>query len=121
MPRFPDRAAFFFGALAGALLMIATSAGASPEEDRARLLDLARREQHQKVSENRKSQVGSGDRSEKIRTYNFPQNRVTDHRIKLTLHSLDEVLDGRIDEIVQALRLADQDELMQSAAITSAA
>jgi peptide chain release factor 1 len=88
---------------------------------RARLLDTARREQHHRISENRRMQVGSGDRSEKIRTYNFPQGRVTDHRIKLTLYSLDDVLDGNLHELIEALRLADQDELMKSVAATSAA
>jgi peptide chain release factor 1 len=57
--------------------------------------------------------VGSGDRSEKIRTYNFPQNRVTDHRIGLTLYKLDRVMDGEMDEFVEALVLADQEEKLQ--------
>ena len=59
-------------------------------------------------SQNRKAQVGSGDRSERIRTYNFPQGRVTDHRIGLTLYSLDSFLNGDLDEMLQALRIADQ-------------
>jgi peptide chain release factor 1 len=75
---------------------------------RARLYDIAQREQHEKLSQNRRAQVGSGDRSAKIRTYNFPQSRVTDHRIKLTLHRLEEVLNGDLSELVDALRLADQ-------------
>jgi peptide chain release factor 1 len=73
----------------------------------ARLLDRARREQEEKISAERRSQVGTGDRSAKIRTYNFPQQRVTDHRIGLTLHRLDEVIDGELDEIVDALARAD--------------
>ena len=79
---------------------------------RARLLDVAQAEQQKEISEARKAQVGSGDRSAKIRTYNFPQNRVTDHRIKLTLHKLDGILDGNLDELIEALRTADQAERM---------
>ena len=59
-------------------------------------------------SQNRKAQVGSGDRSERIRTYNFPQGRVTDHRIGLTLYSLENFMNGDLDEMLQALRIADQ-------------
>ena len=70
---------------------------------RARLLERARQEQQSEIAANRRAMVGSGDRSEKIRTYNFPQNRVTDHRIGLTLHQLDIVMDGRLDPIVEAL------------------
>jgi peptide chain release factor 1 len=62
----------------------------------------------------RKTQVGTGDRSAKIRTYNFPQSRVTDHRIGLTLHSLSEILDGDLDELISALRLAKEEERMES-------
>jgi peptide chain release factor 1 len=69
----------------------------------ARLLDAKLREQNEKRSEERKNQVGSGDRSERIRTYNFPQGRVTDHRIGLTLYKLDSILQGNIDEIVDEL------------------
>ena len=75
---------------------------------RARMLDVAIQEQQAKESANRKQQVGSGDRSAKIRTYNYPQGRVTDHRIKLTLHRLEEILNGDLTEMVGALRLADQ-------------
>jgi len=70
---------------------------------RSRLYDLALQEQQQSIAENRRSQVGTGDRSEKIRTYNFPQNRVTDHRIGLTKHNLTDVLDGNIGDILEAL------------------
>src|SRR5690606_21973154 len=76
----------------------------------ARLLDMARQEEEAKYSEARKSQVGTGDRSERIRTYNFPQGRVTDHRIGLTLYKLDEFLDGDIDEAIDALAAAEQAE-----------
>ncbi len=74
---------------------------------RARLLDQARQEEEAKRSAQRRSQVGTGDRSAKIRTYNFPQQRVTDHRINLTLHRLHEILDGDLDEVIEALRRAD--------------
>jgi len=70
---------------------------------RARLLDQMRSEQEAKIAQERKSQVGTGDRSERIRTYNFPQNRVSDHRINLTLYKLDAVLGGSIDEIIDPL------------------
>ncbi len=82
---------------------------------RARLLDKKRREEQAKVADARKSQVGTGDRSERIRTYNFPQSRVTDHRIGLTLHKLDLVLDGELDEIIDALTLNEQAELLKKA------
>ncbi len=70
---------------------------------RSRLYDIALQEQQKSIAENRRSQVGSGDRSEKIRTYNFPQNRVTDHRIGLTVHNLPEILDGNIKSLLEAL------------------
>jgi len=74
---------------------------------RARLLEKAEQEQQERISKERKTQIGSGDRSAKIRTYNYPQQRVTDHRIGLTIHRLDEILDGELDEIVESLRRAD--------------
>jgi peptide chain release factor 1 len=77
---------------------------------RARLLDRMLAEQEAKRSYERRAMVGTGDRSAKIRTYNFPQNRVTDHRINLTLHRLEEILDGDLDEVVGALRSARQAE-----------
>lgn len=80
---------------------------------RAKLLELAQQSQHAEVAEARKSQVGTGDRSERIRTYNFPQGRVTDHRIGLTLHKLDFVLNGDLDELIEALITADQSEKLQ--------
>ena len=70
---------------------------------RSRLLDLEQKQQQSKISEERRSMVGSGDRSEKIRTYNFPQGRVTDHRIGLTLYKLDSILQGSLDVILDPL------------------
>ena len=75
---------------------------------RAKLYDLELQKQHNELAGHRKSQVGTGDRSEKIRTYNFPQGRVTDHRIKLTLYKIDAVMDGELDEIIDALIAADR-------------
>lgn len=75
---------------------------------RARVKDLAVREQTEAIAADRKSQVGSGDRSGRIRTYNFPQGRVTDHRINLTLHKLDTILNGELDELIAALITADR-------------
>jgi peptide chain release factor 1 len=70
---------------------------------RSRLYEMKLREQQKQITEERRSMIGSGERSEKIRTYNFPQNRLTDHRIGLTLHQLDRVMDGKIDDILDAL------------------
>ena len=75
---------------------------------RSRIMDAEKERQDSEIAQQRKSQVGTGDRSEKIRTYNFAQNRVTDHRIGLTLHRLDQVLQGDLDEIIDALIAADQ-------------
>ncbi|WP_178042324.1 peptide chain release factor 1 [Frisingicoccus sp.] len=75
---------------------------------RSRLYDLELEKKKKEEAANRKNQVGTGDRSEKIRTYNFPQGRCTDHRIKLTLHRLDDVLNGDLDEIIDSLTAADQ-------------
>ncbi|QHQ59883.1 peptide chain release factor 1 [Anaerocolumna sedimenticola] len=75
---------------------------------RSKLYELELEKAHNAEAEARKSQVGTGDRSEKIRTYNFPQGRVTDHRIKLTLHRLDAILDGDMDEVIDSLIAADQ-------------
>ena len=75
---------------------------------RSRLYELECAKAHDAEAEARRSQVGTGDRSEKIRTYNYPQSRVTDHRIKLTSHRLAEIMDGELDEIIQALTAADQ-------------
>ena len=81
---------------------------------RAKLYDMKLQEQNKEISEQRKSQVGSGDRSERIRTYNFPQGRVSDHRIGLTIYKLDYFLDGDIDEIIEGLITNDQAEKMKS-------
>ena len=75
---------------------------------RARLLDKLKEDQRKKISQNRKLQVGTGDRSQKIRTYNFPDRRVTDHRINLTLHKLESILSGELDELIRALSLEDR-------------
>lgn len=75
---------------------------------RAKLFDLAEQEAAEAIASDRKSQVGTGDRSERIRTYNFPQGRVTDHRINLTLHKLTTILEGYMDELIEALITADQ-------------
>ncbi|HLY38930.1 MAG TPA: peptide chain release factor 1 [Candidatus Binatia bacterium] len=82
---------------------------------RARLLERARQEQQSEIAANRKAMVGSGDRSEKIRTYNFPQSRLTDHRINLTVHTLERVLDGDLDPIVDALVTRQQAEQLAAA------
>jgi peptide chain release factor 1 len=81
---------------------------------RSRLYDQKQQELDAERSAERRGQIGSGERSEKIRTYNFPQNRVTDHRIGLTLHRLDRVIDGELDEVVEALALARQAELAEA-------
>ncbi|CAM3700122.1 peptide chain release factor 1 [Cohnella lubricantis] len=80
---------------------------------RTRIMDIKLQEEEAKYAGERKEKIGTGDRSERIRTYNFPQSRVTDHRIGLTLHKLDAVLNGEMNEIVQALTLAEQTELME--------
>lgn len=80
---------------------------------RARLFDKAQQEQTDAVAKDRKNQVGSGDRSERIRTYNFPQGRVTDHRIGLTLHRIDAIMNGDLDELLNALITADQTERLK--------
>ncbi|GLX70102.1 peptide chain release factor 1 [Paenibacillus glycanilyticus] len=80
---------------------------------RARIYDIRRQEEEAKYAGERKSKVGTGDRSERIRTYNFPQSRVTDHRIGLTLHKLDSVMNGDIAEIVSSLTIAEQADLME--------
>lgn len=81
----------------------------------ARLLEKKQREKQAKLDESRRSMVSTGDRSAKVRTYNFPQSRLTDHRIGLTLYRLDEILDGDLTEVIEQLRLADQAELLRKA------
>ncbi|HID39082.1 MAG TPA: peptide chain release factor 1, partial [Calditrichaeota bacterium] len=83
---------------------------------RSRLLDLALSEKNSEIAAKRKSMVGTGDRSAKIRTYNFPQGRVTDHRIGLTLYKLDRILEGEIDELIEALQLAERSEILKESA-----
>lgn len=80
---------------------------------RARLLDKLEQEQHDKISQDRKSQVGSGDRSERIRTYNFPQGRLTDHRVNLTLYKLEAIMNGKLDEVIIPLTVYDQEEKLK--------
>jgi peptide chain release factor 1 len=80
---------------------------------RARLLDQVEQEHHDKISQDRKSQVGSGDRSERIRTYNFPQGRMTDHRINLTLYKLDAIIAGKLEEVIFPLIAHDQAEKLK--------
>ena len=81
---------------------------------RSRLLDIKVREQNDRIASERKLQVGTGDRSERIRTYNFPQGRCTDHRIGLTLYKLDSIIDGDLDELLDALMTFDQAEKLQA-------
>lgn len=80
---------------------------------RARISDIRRQEEEAKYAGERKSKVGTGDRSERIRTYNFPQSRVTDHRIGLTLHKLDSVMNGDMNEIIDSLTIAEQADLLE--------
>ena len=80
----------------------------------ARLYELERARHDSEISAERRSQVGTGDRSERIRTYNFPQGRVTDHRIGLTIHRLDDVLNGDLGEIIDALITTDQAEKLRN-------
>ena len=84
---------------------------------RSRLLAREIERQQQEISENRRTLIGSGDRSERVRTFNFPQNRVTDHRINYTSHNLEGVLDGDIDEFVQALQAQAQAEKLTAATL----
>ncbi|HXV64215.1 MAG TPA: peptide chain release factor 1 [Vicinamibacteria bacterium] len=85
---------------------------------RSRLYDLARKEQRDQIASERKGQIGSGDRSEKIRTYNFRDGRVSDHRIHLTLHQLDSILDGNLEELIDALATHYQTEKLKEAEAT---
>ena len=81
---------------------------------RARLLDQMEQQRHDQISQDRKSQVGSGDRSERIRTYNFPQGRMTDHRINLTLYKLESIINGKLDEVIYPLIAHDQAEKLKA-------
>lgn len=82
---------------------------------RSKLLEEKKQEQQGKIAEERRSQVGTGDRSERIRTYNFPQGRVTDHRINLTLYKIESIMNGDLEEIIEALATADRAEKLRSA------
>jgi peptide chain release factor 1 len=88
---------------------------------RARLLDMKREEQRQKEAATRKGMVGTGDRSERIRTYNFPQGRVTDHRIGLTLYTLDKVIEGHVGDIIDALTAHDHAERLKEGGTVASA
>ena len=101
--------------------VIATSSEKSQIQNRekalkvlkARLYDMKLQEEQQKYARQRKSAVGTGDRSERVRTYNYPQSRVTDHRIGLTLQKLDQIMEGKLDEIIDALTLSEQTEKLK--------
>ncbi len=82
---------------------------------RARLLDRAIEEQNKEIAQERKAMVSTGDRSAKIRTYNFPQSRVTDHRIGLTLHRLDSIMEGELDGLISALQKDDLEKRLKAA------
>jgi peptide chain release factor 1 len=86
---------------------------------RARLLERKQREEEEKYSAQRRGQIGTGGREEKVRTYNFPQNRLTDHRIGLTLYNLDRVIDGDLDEMIRALQAADMAERLKESSISA--
>ena len=77
---------------------------------KTRLYEAKRQEEHRRRSDERKSKIGSGDRSQRIRTYNFPENRVTDHRINLTLYKLEEVMQGEMDQVIEPLQREHQIE-----------
>ena len=81
------------------------------------MLERKQREEAEKYSAQRRGQIGTGGREEKIRTYNFPQNRVTDHRIGLTLHNFDRVIDGDLGELISALQVADVAERLKDSAV----
>jgi peptide chain release factor 1 len=81
---------------------------------RAKLYEMKQEAQERETATQRKMMVGTGDRSDKIRTYNFPQNRLTDHRIGFTLYSLDRVIDGDLDALIEQLRLADRTERLEA-------
>jgi len=87
---------------------------------RARLLDIKQREQRTEIDSARRTQVGTGDRAEKIRTYNFPQDRMTDHRVGFTRHNLPGLLDGELDDVIETLQQREQEQLLEASAIGKA-
>ena len=84
---------------------------------RARLMDLEVRKQEEELAAARRSQVGTGERSEKVRTYNFPENRVSDERVNLKLHTLDRFLDGEMDVLLDALTTAEQERILAESSV----
>jgi peptide chain release factor 1 len=88
---------------------------------RARVYEMEEAKAQSERAEARKSQIGTGDRSERIRTYNFPQNRLTDHRINLTLYKLDLIMQGDVAELFDALKLSAREELLQSSSSAATA
>lgn len=84
---------------------------------RSRLYDIEQRKQRDEVAEERRSQIGSGERSEKIRTYNFPQDRMTDHRVNISMHGLSKILDGDLDKIIETLATEEQARLLQESSL----
>jgi peptide chain release factor 1 len=84
---------------------------------RTRLLDVERRKQEEQITSDRRSQVGTAERAEKIRTYNYPQDRVTDHRINLSLHNLPRFMDGGLDEMIDALATTEQAKQLEGQAV----
>jgi len=80
---------------------------------RARILDQEQRKHFEEIAKERRSQVGTGERSEKIRTYNFPQSRVSDHRIGLSLHNLERILEGELDPLIDALATSEQTKRLE--------
>jgi peptide chain release factor 1 len=81
---------------------------------RARLLSLRNSQEEERLSKERKGQIGAGERSEKIRNYNFPQNRLTDHRVDVTLYNLSAILEGNLDDLIQPLILAEREQVIES-------
>ena len=84
---------------------------------RTRLYEIERQKKDAELAHQRKTQVGTGDRSEKIRTYNFPQNRVTDHRIGITAHNIEEFMEGNIDEIIEALETSEKQKILETSTL----
>ena len=84
---------------------------------RTRLLDIERRKQEEQITSDRRSQVGTGERAEKIRTYNYPQDRISDHRINLNLHNLPRIMDGGLDELIDALAADEQAARLEGQAV----